>query len=402
VKGALDTFIQQGSITMVRTRTILRRACLAASVAVAALGMTATTARADMPAAAKKLIDELKLAPEVVAGWEEEQAVPAAWLEGAKKEARLRINGSWESAEFREMTKAFAERYPFIRFNYSRGSNDTRVRTPLIAFREGRYTTDVVTGIDSALNDFREINALADLRDLPNIKNIPDEMQTTSGDWASVRLRYWCMSYNPKLISKEQMPKTWEDLLTTKQLYDGRLALWRGVSSWLLPLWNAKGEAWTTQYIQKLFMVVQPQKRKEGAVALVNLVIAGEFNASLASAEYQVKKRLDKGAPVAFHCPDVVPVTASTVGILKGNPSINASKIFINWLISKEGQLAQYAAGGAPPLHRDLIQRGFMPFPEEIAGKKVAFRSPDLLDDDITAMFKVLKPYWEGSVDSDE
>lgn len=377
-------------------RTILCGALRSASV-IATVIATASVAMADTPPSAKKLIDEFKLPPDVVAGWEAEQAVPPAWLEGAKKEGRLRINGSWESAEFRDMTKAFSERYPFVKFNYSRGSNDTRVRTPLVAFREGRYTTDVVTGIDSALNDFREMNALADLRDLPNIKNIPDNMQTTTGDWASVRLRYWCISYNPKLIAKDQMPKTWDDLITTKQLYDGRLALWRGVSSWLLPLWNAKGEEWTTQYVQKLFTTVRPQKRKEGAVALVNLVIAGEFNASLASAEYQVKKRLDKGAPVGFHCPDLVPVTASTVGILKGNPSINASKLFLNWLLSKEGQLAQYAAGGAPPLHRDLIERGFMPFPEEVAGKKIAFRSPDLLDDDIKAMFRVLKPYWEGA-----
>lgn len=85
MKGALDTFIQQGSIIMVRTRTILCRAGLAASVAVAALAMATTAARADMPAAAKKLIDEFKLAPEVV-----------------------------------------AERYPFIKFNYSRGSAASR------------------------------------------------------------------------------------------------------------------------------------------------------------------------------------------------------------------------------------------------------------------------------------
>lgn len=383
-----------------RTMKSMRRAVFAVSV-LGVLGLAASDARADMPPASKKLIADLNLRPEVVAGWEEEQVVPAAWLEGARKEANLRISGSWESREFREMTKSFSERYPFIKFSYSRGSNDTRVRVPLVAFREGRHITDVVTGIDSALNDFREIHALADIKDLPNMKNIPENMQSKGGDWASVRLRYWCMSYNPKLISKEQMPKTWEDLLTTKQLYDGRLALWRGVSSWLLPLWNAKGEEWTTNYIHRLFAVVQPQKRKEGAVALVNLVIAGEFNASLASAEYQVRRPLDKGAPIGFHCPDVVPVTASTVGVLRDNPNINASKMFINWLISKEGQVAQYAAGGAPPVHRDLQAQGFMPFPEEIAGKTIAFRSPELLDDDIKAMFRVLKPIWEGSTDSD-
>jgi ABC-type Fe3+ transport system substrate-binding protein len=91
-----------------------------------------------------------------------------------------------------------------------------------------------------------------------------------------------------------------------------------------------------------------------------------------------------------------VPITASTLGILKGNPDQDASRLFLNWLLSKEGQLGQYVAEGSPPVHRELQKLGFMPFPEEIAGKRIAFRSPELLDDDIKAMFRALQPYWEG------
>ena len=358
---------------------------------------TTTGAWAEPPPSAKKLIADMKLSPDVTAGWEEEQAVPDAWLAGAKKEGKLRINGTWESKVFRDLIKPFSERYPFINVNYSRGSNDTRVRAPLVAFHEGQFITDVIFGIDSTLNDFREVDALTDLNDLPNKKNVPDEMQPKKGDAVSVLLRYWCFSYNPKLISKEQMPKTWEDLLTTPQLHQGKLALWRGLSAWLLPLWNAKGEAWSTDYVRQLFTVVQPQKRREGAVALVNLVVAGEFNASLSSAEYQVKPGFEAGAPIAFHCPDPVPVAAVTVGTLKGGPNINSSKLFINWLVSKEGQIAQYAAEGSPPIHRDLQKLGFLPFAETIVGKQIAFRDPDLLEDVIKAMSKAVRPYWEGA-----
>jgi ABC-type Fe3+ transport system substrate-binding protein len=343
------------------------------------------------------MIAELKLPNDITAGWGNEQSVPSKWTEEARREGKLRINGSWEPKVFREMTRPFSERYPFIKINYTRGSNDTRVRAALVAFGEGRIVADVVTGIDSSINEFRSLNALADLRDLPNIRNIPERMRSTEGDWASVRLRYWCMSYNPNLISKAEMPKTWENLLTTPKLGDGKLALWRGVSSWLLPLWNAKGEAWTTDYIHQLFAKVRPQRRKEGARALVKLVIAGEFNASLASAEYQVKELQSQGAPVGFHCPDVVPITASTLGILRNNPDPYASRLFINWLLSKEGQVAQYVAEGSPPVDGELQKLGLMPFPEEIAGKEIAFRSPELLDDDIKAMFRVFTPLWESS-----
>lgn len=384
---------------MARKFISLRRILVAAWLA-AAIGVMGSTARAELPPSAQRLVEGFKLGPEVTAGWQDEQIVPPSWLDAARKEGRLRINGSWEGKVFQEMVKPFAERYPFIKVNYTRGSNDTRVRAAMVAFGEGRYITDVITGIDSAINDFRSLDALADLGDLPNLRNVPERMRSASGLWISARLRYWCMSYNPTRIAAERMPKTWEDLITTPELRDGRLALWRGVSSWLLPLWDAKGEAWATDYIEKLFKVVQPQRRKEGARALVNLVIAGEFSASLASAEYQVKERMERGAPVAFHCPDVVPVTASTLGMLKGNPDAASGRLFLNWLLSKEGQLAQYSAEGSPPLHQGLQSLGFMPFPEQLAGKRIAFRNPELLDDDIKAMFRVLKPFWEASATS--
>ena len=366
-------------------------------IAALVLALAPGLAFADTPPSAKKLIADLKLGPEVTKGWEEEQVVPQAWLDGAKKEGALKINGSWEPTAWAKMSKPFTERYPFIKINYSRGSNVTRVQGALIAFGEGRYIADVVTGIDSAVNQFRQLNALADISALPNLKNVPENMRSAGNIWASVRLRYWCMSYNPERISEAEMPKTWDDLITTTKLQDGKLALWRGVASWLLPLWDAKGEQWATDYVKKLFEVVKPQRRKEGANALVKLVGAGEFNASLASAEYQVNEQMGRGAPLGFYCPDVVPVSASSVGILKGNPDTNASMIFLNWLISKEGQIFQYTAEGSPPIHQELQKLGFMPFPEMIAGKQIAFRNPGLLDDDIKQMFKVLNPYWEGT-----
>ncbi|MGE5540502.1 MAG: ABC transporter substrate-binding protein [Gemmatimonas sp.] len=370
---------------------------IVAALAAASVCAAAKVACADMPPSAARIIADLKLGPEVTDRWEDEQVVPRTWLEGARREGALKINGSWEPKVFAALSKPFTERYPFIKINYTRGSNVTRVQGALIAFGEGRYIADVVTGIDSSVKQFRQLDALADLGILPNIRNIPDAMRGRDDLWASVRIRYWCMSYNPTRISADEMPKTWDDLITTPKLRDHKLALWRGVSSWLLPLWGAKGEAWASDYVKKLFEIVKPQKRKEGANALVKLVIAGEFNASLASAEYQVKEQMGRGAPVAWHCPDIVPVSASTVGILKGNPDMNASRLFLNWLLSREGQIFQYVAEGSPPVHQDLQKLGFMPFPEMVAGKRIAFRNPEQLDDDITAMFNVLNPYWDGT-----
>lgn len=376
--------------------TMFARIRLALALALALLALHTGGVRAEMLPAARQIVEALNLASEVTQNWEDDQAVPQAWLDAAKAGGRLRINGSWEPKVFQLLTKPFTERYPFVKITYSRGANDTRVVAALVAFGEGRHIADIVTGIDSAINQFKALGALADIGDLPNLRNIPDPMRSADNTWTSVRMRYWCFAYNTNLVPKNRMPARWEDLVGNADLGEGKLSLWRGVSSWLLPLWNVKGEAWATQYIRDLFETVRPHKRKEGAVALVNLVVLGEYNATLAAAEYQVQERIGRGAPAAFHCPDVVPVTSSTVGVLRGNPNIAASRLFLNWLISKEGQLSQYAIEGSPPIHRDLQKLGLMPFPAEVAGKTIAFRNPELLDTDIKAMFRALAPYWEG------
>jgi iron(III) transport system substrate-binding protein len=367
-----------------------------AVVLAAALFPFAATAQ-DMPPTAKKIVAELKVAPDILEGWEDEHKVPASWLSAAKKEKGLRINGSWAPNEFDALAQPFRERYPFITINYNRASNRNRVRVPLIAYKEGRITTDIITGIDSSINQFRAAKALANISDVPNLTNIPPGMGSRTGHWAGVRVRYWCFGFNPTLIKPEAMPKRWEDLMTTPGLKDGKLALWRGVTSWLLPLWGEKGEAWAKDYATRLFAEVKPQRRKEGARALVSLVVAGEFNATLAAAAYQVRSVEKKGAPVGFHCPDIVPVSISSVGVLAGNPHLNASKLFMNWFLSKEGQLAQYAADGAPPVHKALMGRGFMAYPEAIKGKKIAFRNPDLLDAELKALLAFWNPLFNKS-----
>jgi hypothetical protein len=132
-----------------------------------ALLLLAPASRAEMPPAAAALVRDMKLSPEVTSGWEDEQAVPQAWLEAAKKEGKLRINGSWEPRVFQALAKPFFERYPFLKPTYTRGANATRVGAALVAFGEGRITTDIVTGIDSSINDFRAFGALAPIGDLP-------------------------------------------------------------------------------------------------------------------------------------------------------------------------------------------------------------------------------------------
>jgi iron(III) transport system substrate-binding protein len=291
------------------------------------------------------------------------------------------------------MTRPFVARYPFIKPVYARGSFNDRALRPLIAFKEGRYTADIVSGIGGAMPRYVEAGALDNINQLPTSNSILSGMKATDGSWIGIRIRYWCMSYNTDKVTNADLPATWDDLLSNPRWGDGHLALANLPQLWVLPLWAKKGEGWTKQYLDALFTQLKPQIRKEGANALLSLVMAGEFHAAIPAADYRLASYARKGAPIGWHCPAPVPSAISEMAVLRGSPNIYAARLFANWLLSKEGQIAQFHADGATPIHKDLQTKAFLAFPDEIAGKELAFRHPEL-EDENDKMLALWNPLW--------
>jgi len=354
---------------------------------------------AALPRATQKLLADLKLAPDILAGLDKELDFPASWIEEAKREGALRVSGTWDPDQFRRMNETFLERYPFIKQSYTRGNRQERVLAPLIAFQAGRSIMDVMSGIGAAFAAYKEAGALEDLRVLPNFDNVPVGMRDEGGLWVGERLRYWCMSYNTQLVSKEHLPAQWDDLLSDPIWRDHRLAIADRPNLWIGNIWAAPGYGadWGKRFIAGLFSTVQPQVRKEGANALVTLVAAGEFYGAVPTADFRARQYSDKGAPVGWHCPLPVPMSISEMGVLKGNPHPAAARLWVSWFLSKEGQIAQYAAIRSPPVHRALQTKEFLSFPEQIVGRKMAFREPGVLERELPHLFEAWNPWFQGT-----
>ncbi len=346
---------------------------------------------ASLPKATKQFLKKLKMDPSILSDIDSELQVPKGWIEGAKKEGKVRLLSTLDPRQARDIFKPFKERYPFIATEYSRASHEVRAIKTLIAFKSGRYVTDIVTGIGGSYFLYEEAKALADMRDIPNWKNNPKGTKDPNGHWVGMHLRYWCMAYNTKKVKKEDLPKTWDDILTNPKWRNGDLALGNRPQLWALMLWKANGEEWTKNFLTKLFAEVKPQLRKEGMNAMLELTMAGEFYANIPAGGYRARQKKDRRAPVGWTCPEPIPVAVSEMAMLKGAPNSNAARLFINWFLSKEGQLAQYAANYAPPVHKDLQRKEFLPFPDAILGKKISFRDPAI---EVDIQPKLLK-FWE-------
>jgi iron(III) transport system substrate-binding protein len=347
---------------------------------VLALGVGAEAA--ELPKATQKALTALKLNPSTLDGLDKELAVPKAWLDGAAKEKEVIISGTWNPSEFARMTAPFKERYPFVTLKYDRSGTSARGTRVLVALGEGRIIADVMTSIADAMIEFEKAKALADLRELPAFGSIPEDYVASDGTWSSFKLSFRCMAYNTDKVKKQDLPAKWEDLLDNPFWRNGHLALTDHPNAWLLSLWHEKGDKWGQDFTRRLFTDVQPQKRKEGMTQATALTVAGEFYANIPSPEWVAKRYSVKGAPIGYHCPSPVPISTSQIVMLDKSPRKNAARLFINWLLSREGQLLQYADTFAVPVNKGLRSPEFLPFADTIVGKPSIVRDDSILGDE--------------------
>src|SRR5262249_9684699 len=153
------------------------------------------------------------------------------------------------------------------------------------------------------------------------------------------------------MVKKADLPKQWDDILTNPFWRKGNFAVSNTAAGWLTALYKAKGAEWTRNFMTKLFVEVKPQRRNEGRDASVALTAAGEQAGVAPSGDYRVRDFANKGAPVSFHCPDIVPMAPTQIGILRGSPANNGAKVWLNWFLSKEGQVGLHAANGGVSAH---------------------------------------------------
>lgn len=336
------------------------RFCLAALVGgVFATGVIALPAiGAELPKSTQEMLKNLKLDASILKDLDKALAVPKSMLDAANKEGVLRIGATHDPKQFRDFTRPYKERYPGIKIKYARANRYDRVIKPLIAMKAGKVIVDMIMGFGGNTFQFEKLNALVSLTDLPVYKLVPQFMKSPSGNFIGQRLLTRCFSYNTKKVKKADLPKTWDDILTSKRWHGKNLALINRPDYWALHLWVTKGEKFTKNYLTKLFLETKPQLRKEGASASLQLLGAGEFDALIAGTMHRTSVLRKKGSPVGIHCPlPITPTTVSPVGVLKGG-NVNAAKLFVNWFLSREGQLAQFHSADYTPLYPDLVKAG--------------------------------------------
>jgi iron(III) transport system substrate-binding protein len=274
-------------------------------------------------------------APEVDA-----DGVPAELVAAAKQEGEVVLFASLPENTFQELQRGFMEKYGinlvFQRLNAA--PMQEKVGQEISA---GKLLTDVV----ALTNDpawFAEVDshlAVLDPAELPELTALPADSR---GDkWAHGYQMYLGWAYNTDLISDEDLPADIADWVDMPELV-GQVGTPHPVvgssyRAWHIIQYDKMGqegyEAFLRGYIQGLEAEVG-----DTIAPMVNEIAAGELMLAGPTHWAHARPLADAGAPIDYLYRSPVMSMGQAFLSFADGPHPNAGKLFINWLLSQEGQ----------------------------------------------------------------
>jgi iron(III) transport system substrate-binding protein len=257
--------------------------------------------------------------------------------EGARKEGKLAFATSVTVADFPKFLAAFSRKYPFLEvtsglYQAATGTVLSRVDAEL---RSGSVTFDVMHVANPAAYLAYARQGLLERYESPELAAFPPETYN-KGLWTTVRAVGVMLAYNKNILAADKAPAGWMDLL--KPEFKGKKLVIQNAASgtWLMAVYVLE-KALGVDYMKKL--AAQNLILTSGSAQQIDMLNRGEALVA-AGIDHTVlfTEANQKAGIVPVYPVEGMPVSASPVAILKGAPHPNAARLFVDYILSKEGQ----------------------------------------------------------------
>ena len=270
-------------------------------------------------------------------------------VEAGRKEGSVVVSIPASSDLRKHLEEAFKRRFPGIDLELVPGTASKILRRISDEFQAGvRYFDVHVGGAGSMISGFvggRIVDPIEPNLILPEVKDaknwwgghlaIDKEKRFTYTFSAFLVASFW---HNTKSVRAEEL-RSYDDLLNAKL---------KGKIGWLDPrqpgagegvweyMWKHKGEEYLKRLVAQDLQLSQNQRLLAESLAREKLAV------TIGVSYYTYRSFIDAGQPV-MALPLFKEGTYGTAGsgslvIIKNRPHPNATKVFVNWLLSKEGQ----------------------------------------------------------------
>ena len=259
-----------------------------------------------------------------------------AIIEAAKKEGAFALATSVSAAGFPKFMDAFKAKYPFLDVSSGYYSAPTgRVLARVSAeMGAGNLSFDALHVANLApYVTMARAGQLLDYKS-PELAAYPDDSHD-GGLWATARVIGVIMAYNKNVLPPDKAPKSWTDML--KPEFKGKKLVIQD---------SAAGTAFNQMYILEKMLGVDFMK-KWGAqqpvivstsAQLIDLLVRGEALVGATVDHFRAfEPDAVKAGIVGVYPTEGMPLAIAPIAILKGAPHPNAARLFVDFVLSKEG-----------------------------------------------------------------
>jgi iron(III) transport system substrate-binding protein len=254
-------------------------------------------------------------------------------MAAAQKEGSFTLYTSFAEKDLPPLLGAFEKKYG-IKVRLWRSASEKVLQRTVAEAAARRYEVDAVH--TSAL----EMEALHREKILQPVAP-PYSAELLAGalrphrEWIATYLSVWVQAYNTSLVRKEDLPRTYQDLLDPK--WRGKLGIEARVPEWyatvVLDMGEEKGVRFFRELVGRNGISV-----RGGHTLLNNLVIAGDVALALTVYQYMPQAAKRKGATIDWFVLEPAVARMSGIGIARRAPHPNAALLFYDFMLSAEAQ----------------------------------------------------------------
>jgi iron(III) transport system substrate-binding protein len=135
-----------------------------------------------------------------------------AILDGAKKEGEVVWYTSAGLQDSNPMAEAFQRDYPFIRVSVVRAGSGVLINKILSEARAQKGLFDVFNTNQESILPLKARNLIARYIS-PEAAFYDDDFKNKDGYWHAAYVIPWFLGYHTRMVKKDEVPKTYEDLL---------------------------------------------------------------------------------------------------------------------------------------------------------------------------------------------
>jgi ABC-type Fe3+ transport system substrate-binding protein len=254
-------------------------------------------------------------------------------LDGAKSEGEALVYANMDVAAMKPLTDGFMKRYPGVKagsVHFSGAAIITRIDSES---RAGKPLSDVVLSGQLGVLALIEKKVAARYRS-PERELYREGFKDKEGLWTAYMTNVMVSAYNTRRVKEDEAPRAIEDLL--KLRWKDKLTMDSQSYVWFGTMMQYLGEEAGLRFMRRLNE--QNISHQRGRRLMTQLVAAGEFDMAVETNLNSVLTLSRQGAPLAFAPIQPYFLSPSLVFMSANAPRPYTGALFIDYLLSEEGQ----------------------------------------------------------------